>query len=314
MFFATALALINALSAVLPAPWLYAAARMLGSAALPVWERKRISARANIQRLHPDWEPEQLNTAVRGVFQETAMYYVDAVYLARHSPARWLERHLEFNGRQHLHNAAGQGKGVILVSGHLSNPEAPFQALEAMGLEAATLVEPLRNRRRMDALQSLRHRKGRKNPEASPPRFLPADMNGIRAAMTLLRRGGVVAILSDRDVQRRGLCVPFAGRQARFPSGAVDLALRTQAALIPTYIVRRRNDTFRVTFLPPLTLSRSDNRALDVRSNLAGLMRTLEVPIREHCDQWRMFESPWKSCRDHERAEVAGQRTDASHA
>ena len=305
MFFAAALALINALAAVLPSAWLYAAARTIGRAALPVWERKRIRARANIQRLHPDWDPAQLNAAVQAVFQETAMYYVDAVYMARRSPARWLERHLEFDGLHHLHDAAEQDKGVVLVSGHLSNPEAPFQALAGMGLEAVTLVEPLRNRRRMDALQALRQRKDR---AASRQRFLPADMEGVRAAMALLRRGGVVAILSDRDIQGRGLCVPFAGRQARFPSGAVDLALRTQAALIPAYAVRRRDDTFRVTFLPPMSLSRSENRALDLRSNLADLMRTLEVPIRKHCDQWRMFESPWKPCRDQERAEVSGQR------
>lgn len=285
-----ALRLLDALAAVVPARWLYSVARWVGTLALPVFERKRIAVRANVQRLRPAMEPRDLDRATRGVFQENACYYVDAALLARITPPDVLRKHLSVEGLDLLQDAVAEGNGVVLAGAHLSNSEVPFQALAALGIDALALVEPLQDRRRMDAMQRRR--------QASGLRFVPATMDGVRQAIEMLRSGGVVAILTDRDIQGKGTCIPFAKRLAKFPTGAVDLAMRTDAKLLIGLAIRERNDHFRVLFLPTDELLRSDNRALDLRANLASLIRRMEPIIAANVDQWRVFESPWKPCHD----------------
>lgn len=290
MIAVAALRLLSLLANVLPAAALYWLARAAGTALLPIAERRRLRARANIQRLQPGWGPSVLDQAVRRLFQETACYYVDLVLLPRCRPDWLFEQRLECEGLEHLEVALHDTRGVVLAGAHLSNPEVAVQALGRFGAQATVIMQPLPNDRFFHHAQRLRRATGQ--------RFVPATMAGVREAIHTLRDGWVVAILSDRDIQGNGLCVPFAKRLARFPTGAVDLALRTNAILLPAVAIRKRNDAFRIIFLEPEPLIRTGERTQEVRANLARLIQRLEPLIQAHADQWRIFESPWRSCRE----------------
>ena len=300
MLIAWLLSALDLLAGFVPSSLLYAVARRAGSLSQPILERRRLAIRANQQRLHPDWGPQELDRAVRGVFEETAAYYVDAAIMPRRAPSDILANRLTVDGLELLQAAIDAGRGVVLAGAHLSNPEVAFHALPAVAtdaqrttrprLDALALVEPVANRRQMAALQRRR--------KAAGVRFAPATLDGVRQAIETLRAGGIVAVLTDRDIQGKGLCLPFMGRQARFPIGAVDLALRTDAAVVIAFAVRERNDHFRVRFIAADPMVRSDNRALDIRVNLANLIRRLEPEIVAHSDQWRVVESVWAPCHD----------------
>ena len=289
MIAAAVLGSLEVLAAIIPTRWLYAGARLAGTLALPLLERRRQRARASVQRLQPSWTPKQLDAAVHRQFQETASYYVDIALLRRQPPERILRHWLTIEGLERLHAALRSDRGVVLVSVHLSNPEIAIQALPPLGAAATVIVEALPERR----LEALRMRR-----ESAGNRFVPATLSGVRQALATLESGGLVAILTDRDIQGNGICVPFARRLARFPVGAVDLALRTDAILLPAYATRIRDHRFRIAFMEPLSLIQSDDRAKDVRANLATLMARFEDPIRANVEQWRLLESPWRSCRD----------------
>ena len=290
MIHTAALLGFEGLARVLPPSALYGLARWAAIAALPINERDRATARANIQRLRPRSTPEELDRAAARVLREEFYSFVDAALMPRLSPETLLRERLQIEGMAHLQAALHAKRGLVLAGAHLSNSELPFQAFKALGVEALTVVEPLRDRRRMRTMQRLRQSRGL--------RFVHSDMGGIRDAVARLQAGGVVAILCDRDIQGRGICVPLAGRLARFPTGAVDLALRTGATLLPALVVRRRLDRFRVILLEPEPLIRADNRQQEVRANLARLIARIEPLLREHAEQWRVFESPWKACHD----------------
>ena len=285
---------IALLSVVVPLRLLYAFARWLGWLAMPIFEGRRQTVRNNLQRLHPNWEPDVLDVAARRVFEENAMYYVDAALLPHLPPQQVLDDHLAIQDLDLLKTAVGRGKGVVLAGAHLSNPELPFRALAALGIDGLALVEPLADGKRMEEM--------RRRRETGGLRFVPADMHGVKQALEQLRGGGVVAVLIDRDIQKQGVCVPFMRRLAQFPTGAIDLAMRTESTLLFSYAVRledpRHQQRFAVRFLETPELLRSDNRANDVRANIANLVALMEPILQEHCTQWRMFESPWAACRD----------------
>ena len=287
---ATLLRTIELFSGVLPEAVLYTLAERLAAAALPLAERRRLRVRSNLQRLHPEWDLARLNRAVRRVFEETARYYVDLALLPALTAEQIFDQRLELRGLEHLEAELAAGRGVVAASAHLANPEAVVRAVGALGVQAAALVEPLADPRQRAAVAARRGGAG--------VDFVAADRRGIAACIERLRAGGLVAVLWDRDIQGGGACIPFFQRQARFPVGAVDLAIRTDSALIPIWQRRTEGLHFEVECLPPMQLLRSSNRALDVRTGLADLAALFEPILYQHCEQWRMFESPWAPCRD----------------
>ena len=277
----------------LPREWLYAFAETAASASLPLLERRRIRIRNNLQRIHPEHTPAQLNRDAAEVIAETARYYVDMAILPSITPQRILDRHLHVSGLDHLLDAHKSGQGVVLTTAHISNPEVAVKALAALDIPAVALVERLDDPGHLEAVNAAR--------SAIGIEFLTATQTGIASALRTLREGGVVCILWDRDRQGGGTCIPFFGRQARFPVGAVDLAIRAEASVLPLYAVRRQGSDrlqFDVTFLPPLELLLKGNRALDTRTNTANLARLFEPIIEQHAHLWRVAESPWAPCRD----------------
>ena len=290
MGIAAALRALELLAGVLPEEALYALAERLAVAALPVAERRRLRVRNNLQRLHPEWELPRLNRAVRRVFEETARYYVDLALLPSLTPKQILDDRLKLQGLNHLQSEIARGRGVVATSAHLSNPEAVVRAIGALEIPATALIEPLADPRQRTAVEA---RRGGAGVE-----FVEANARGIATCLERLRGGGLVAVLWDRDIQGGGACIPFFQRQARFPVGAVDLAIRTDSALIPIWQRRTRGLHFEVECLPPMQLLLTGNRALDVRTGLADLVALFEPILHEHCEQWRMFESPWAPCHD----------------
>lgn len=281
---------IELLAGVLPEDALYALAERLAGAALPLAERRRLRVRNNLQRIRPEWGPARLNDAVRRVFEETARYYVDLALLPSLTPQQIFDERLDLRGLEHLQSELDAGRGVVATSAHLANPEAVVRAIGALGVSAAALIEPLGDQRQRAAVEARRR--------GTAVEFVEADRRGVAACIERLRAGGLAAVLWDRDIQGGGACIPFFQRQARFPVGAVDLALRTDSALIPISQHRTRGLHFEVECLPPLQLLRTSNRALDVRTGLADLVALFEPILWKHCEQWRMFESPWSPCRD----------------
>ena len=290
---AYALTVLTWLARLLPRQYLYAIAETAAALALPLLERRRIRIRNNLQRIHPEHTPAQLNRDATEVIAETARYYVDLAILPSISPQRVLDRHLHVAGLDHLLDAHRSGRGVVLTTAHISNPEVAVKALAALDIPAVALVERLDEPGHLEAVNAARAAVGID--------FLTATQTGIASALRTLRDGGVVCILWDRDRQGGGTCVPFFGRQARFPVGAVDLAIRAEADVLPLYAVRRPGPDrlqFDVTFLPPLELLLKGNRALDTRTNTANLARLYEPIIEQHAHLWRVVESPWAPCRD----------------
>ena len=290
---AAVLAALSWLSRFVPREWLYALAEFAAAMALPVLERRRIRVRNNLQRIDPEAPPAQLNRDAAEVLAETARYYVDLAILPAISARRVLDRHLHVEGLDYLLDARASRRGVVLTTAHLSNPEVAVKALAALDIPAVALVERLDDPRQLEAVNASR--------AAAGVDFLTATQSGVGTALRTLREGGVVCILWDRDRQGGGACVPFFGRQARFPVGAVDLAIRAEADLLPLYVVRRPGRDrlqFDVTFLPPQELLLTGNRALDTRTNTANLARSFEPIIAQHAQLWRVPESPWAPCRD----------------
>src|SRR5439155_2585276 len=83
------------------------------------------------------------------------------------------------------------------------------------------------------------------------------------------------------------------GRPALLPSAHVALALRTGAALLPAFAWREKG--FLVARIEePLDLVSTGDRDADVRAGVRQFAARLERYVKEHPEQWSVFEPVWR--------------------
>jgi phosphatidylinositol dimannoside acyltransferase len=215
---------------------------------------------------------DEVSGAVRSVFHTQAYNYADLFLMPRLNPG-WLTERLEITNLPSFLHACDQGKGVIIATAHLGNFDLLVQVTQSLNVPAAVLVERLEPEALHQTVVRLRGAHG--------IRLIPAGPAGLREAVRLLKSGGVLAIGADRDLQRKGEPMSFFGAPARMPIGAIELAKRTGAALVPAFGLRLPGRRYRITIEPPIV------------PDAGTLIGVMERYIREHPEQWIVFQELW---------------------
>ena len=123
--------------------------------------------------------------------------------------------------------AIRQGKGVVLTLPHAANWDMAGVWLVANNGEFTTVAERLKPESLFDAFVAYRESLGFKvialTGGEQPPMKVMEDV---------LRDGGVVCLMGERDLTGNGVLTRFFGEEATFPAGSALLAQRTGAALM----------------------------------------------------------------------------------
>lgn len=271
------------LAGVLPRQVTYAAAAAIAAVAWAINGQARRICTDNVrQALGPMAPAARVRRSVFGCFRAATFYYADLGRTPRMDPARFFERNVSAQGFEHIETAVRTGRGAIVATVHYGNPEYVAQSVSARGFHFLALTEPLKPRALARLFQRLRASQGQE--------FVEVGLPGMKATLRHLKRGGVVCIVCDRDIQGTGEVVHFFGRQARIPSGAIDLARHTGAAILPAITRRRRLDCFDLLIQPPLELQRRGRWEDDRRRNTERLIQCFEGYLQRDPSQWFVLE------------------------
>ncbi len=228
----------------------------------------------------------KVQAAARNVFVNVAKNYVDLVRMPYIDVDDFYRRRLRYYGfDEHVLPAVAAGKGVIALSGHLGNPELGAQGMLPKGVKVFALTEPLQPPRLSRLVDSLRASKGHS--------FAPVGFAGVRRAIQILRQGGVVALVGDRDIEGPRASLPFFGEEAMIPTGPIEVALRTGATVIPAFCVRTEQGGVDAYLEEPLDMERTGDMERDVRTNTLRFLSRLERRLQDYPDQWVVLESIW---------------------
>jgi KDO2-lipid IV(A) lauroyltransferase len=220
---------------------------------------------------------------VLAVFETGALNYWDTLAISRFSAAQ-VQQLVRIHGLEHLDAALAAGRGAILVGAHLSSIGLASQALPANGYSLVGLLEPIQPPEVFEFFARQR--------QALGARLLPVSAGGLREVVAALRRGEVVALVTDRDVTGTGPVIDFFGQPTRFPEGAAALSVRTGAPVLPAYAVRRADGTFQAWIEPPLPIPAGEAKAA-ARELTQAVARRLEYHIANHPEQWTVFQRRW---------------------
>jgi KDO2-lipid IV(A) lauroyltransferase len=197
-----------------------------------------------------------------------------------------LEQFLVTHGYEHFEHAHNKGKGVIFLTCHLGAFDLQVTNMAMRGLNPNIIGTPLKDTRLNELLWSYRNAHGAIAIERGKETF---------RMIKILKSGGSVALLIDQDTKVKTVFVNFFGRPAATPVGATILALKTGAAIVPTYVHLADDGLQHMHILPEIPMRISGDENDDVIYNTQVLTNFIEETIRKYPDQWVWMHERWKT-------------------
>ncbi len=197
-----------------------------------------------------------------------------------------LEQILVTHGYENYEKANAKAKGVIFLTCHLGAFDLQVTNMSLRGLKPNIIGTPLKDARLNDLLFSYRNAYGAVAVERGRE-----TLRLIKA----LKTGGTVAILIDQDTKVKSRFVDFFGMKAATPVGAAILAMKTGAAVVPTYIHLAEDGMQHMHILPELPLTLTGDDEQDMVTNTQVYTRFIEDTIRKYPSQWVWMHERWKT-------------------
>jgi len=122
---------------------------------------------------------------------------------------------------------------------------------------------------------------------------------GAVSGYKVLKRGEILGMLLDQDIDVDGAMVPFFGTPAYTARGAAIFALRSGADIVPMAIHMQPDGRHRITVRPPLEIPPGDlGEEWRIDELTASCSRALEELIRIYPQQWVWLHDRWKRHRE----------------
>ena len=226
-----------------------------------------------------------VETTARGCLLTAVRYYTDLPRYSRLAGDDFAQYIDEFVGLDLLFDAIDQGKGVIVISAHLGNPEIVGQAIGRFGLNTGVISESLSSESVDNLMNKIRRRTG--------VCFFPTNFSGLRRAHKHLKSGGLLALLADRDVVGTARLFDFFSAKAPIPEGALQLAESTGAEVLIFWAPRTRPGHYGIHFKKFHFNFDGSDRELERVENMQSLISELEEGIRCWSNQWFPLDPIW---------------------
>ena len=197
-----------------------------------------------------------------------------------------LNRFLVTHGYENFEAANKKGKGVIFLTAHLGAFDLQVTNMALRGLNPNIIGTPLKDERLNELLWNYRNAHGAVAIERGKETF---------RMIKVLKSGGSVALLIDQDTKVKTVFVNFFGKPAATPAGAAVLALKTGAAIVPTYVHLAADGLQHMHILPEIPMRVTGNEEGDIVYNTQILTNFIEAQIRKHPDQWVWMHERWKT-------------------
>jgi KDO2-lipid IV(A) lauroyltransferase len=191
------------------------------------------------------------------------------------------------SGLEEFRASLAEGRGVVLVTGHLGNWEIGGAAMSAYGFPVDAVAKGMANRRFSDDLTATRERLGMRVIDVA---VAP------RAVLKSLRAGRVVALVADQNARESGVFVPFFGRAASTARGPALFALRSGAPIVLGTCLREPGwpQRYRIVLTPIEAVATGDLER-DVARLTHEHTAALERAVREAPEQYFWQHKRWKT-------------------
>ncbi len=198
----------------------------------------------------------------------------------------------KFTGLEHLDAALRRGHGCILVHAHFGPSQLPLCALGVFGYPVMQLGY-LTDEGLSFIGKRVAFRLRKIYEDKIPARIISADAF-LRPVMEWVRKNNVLMISGDGAGGGKFIgkyrFFPFLGEPTLFPVGAMTLAVKTGAAVLPLFTVLNEDGTYSTVIHEPIDGSPgiAGNRSPETLS--AAFVIKLEESVLRHPHLWHFWD------------------------
>lgn len=260
--------------------------RAVGRGAAAALSKYRRRAEEQLGMAFPERSQKWVERTAVACFEHFGQLAVEMIKMPRFAKSRQWARVVDVPAEKPMLETVRRGKGAIWLTGHLGNWELAAQWAGRHDLALTSIAHQSRNPRIHERMQRERAARG----------HTTVRMEGaFRELIRALRRGSMVALLTDRNPRDTGMIVPFFGRDILTVTTPALLACATGAPVVP-FACLRNGRAFRYTlhFGEPIWPDLSAPREAEVARITRASTAALEAHIRMAPEQWQWMHRRWK--------------------
>lgn len=209
--------------------------------------------------------------------------------MSRSIDRSYFDAHVQIDGLERFEALVREGKGAVLLTGHVGN-------WEFLNLMAGVLGHPLAVLAKVQKLEKVDAWLNRMRAQHGA-RVVLRGMD-VREVYRTLETGGLAGILADQDGGAGGIYVPLFGRQSSYPRGVARFAYKSGAPALPVFVVRTSPDRHRILIGNPVRRAEGEAESAYEQRVVADFSSQLEAVVRRHPSQWIWAHRRWKSSPD----------------
>jgi KDO2-lipid IV(A) lauroyltransferase len=241
----------------------------------------------NLAMAFPEKSEAQRARILRGEFASLGRQLAEVCHFPEYTLEN-LSDVLVFEDFENFERAQARGKGVLLFAGHFGGWELSSFAISMRGYWMHVIMRGMDNVYLGELI--LRYRTMHGNKAVDKDDF-------VRGLLSAMRAGEVVGMLIDTNMTPpQGIFVDFFGIPACTASGMARIALKTDAAVVPTFAIwDAKLGKYRLRFDPAVELVRSDDLEADIKANTQKFTSIIEAYVRKYPEQWLWVHRRWKT-------------------
>lgn len=247
---------------------------------------RRVGMR-NLAMAFPEKSEAERKRILRGVFKSLGRELAELCQFPRYSLEN-VEQVVVYDGLENYEHAYARKKGVLFLTAHFGGWELSAFTHSLHGHWMYVVMRPMDNPYLDHLLQHYRTMHGNKTVNKD---------DFVRGLLAAVKAGEVVGILMDTNMTPpQGIFVDFFGIPACTASGLARIALRTDAAVVPTFTIWDESmGKYRLRFDPAMELVRTGNLEADITENTQRFTKVIEDYARRYPDQWLWVHRRWKT-------------------
>jgi phosphatidylinositol dimannoside acyltransferase len=247
----------------------------------------------NHNRVGPAATPQEIREVSRQGMRNYMRYYCDTFRLETWS-AEHTRRICTIDSEDQLRKYLDSGRGVVMALAHMGNWDHAGAWATTVTTEFSTVAERLKPEKLADRFLAYRESLGME--------VLPhtGGKDTYAALLRRLRSGGMVCLVTDRDLTANGIEVQFFGETAKMPGGSASLAVATGAALVPVLLWYDGPNLAGVLY-PEIPIPATGTRGQKVAAVTQAVADAFADGIAKHPADWHMLQKLWPADLDPER-------------
>jgi Kdo2-lipid IVA lauroyltransferase/acyltransferase len=260
---------------------------LVGRIALLLTPRLRRTGDLNLRLAFPQKTAAERRQILRKLYRNLGWLLAEFCQMPQYTPEQ-AQSFIRYEGLEHYLAARDQGKGVLILTGHLGAWELSSFYHSLMGYPMSIVIRRLDNPLVDNLVNQIRCLHGNQ--------VLHKD-DFARGLLASMRRGETVGILMDTNMTPpQGAFVDFFGHPACTGSGLARVARKTGAKVLPGFLLwDEATQQYVLRFGAWLDLPVSDDAEADALAHTALFTSVIEEYVRQYPDQWLWVHRRWKT-------------------